>query len=65
MDLWLAIEYSEAQPLFQKGDYSVNSIGTPMLLVRYTVDDTEGNTLADEVKDIAVGAIVDYIVSAG
>ena len=65
MDLWLAIEYSGAQPLFQKGNYGVDSLGIPMLLVRYTVDDTEGNTLADEVKDIAVGAIVDYIVSAG
>ena len=42
----------------------VQSRGRPYLLVRYTVDDSGGNELANEMENIAIGAVENYLVSA-
>ncbi|NJF24848.1 hypothetical protein [Thermococcus sp. Bubb.Bath] len=63
MDMWLYIEYSGSSFMSTKNIH-VNSIGTPYIMVRYNVDDSGGNTIADKAYDIAVGAVVDYVVSA-
>lgn len=63
MEMWLWIEYSEASIMGTK-DFGIESLGEPYLAVRYTVDSSGGNTLADEIKNIAIGVVTSYVVSA-
>ena len=48
-------------PLTRK--IGIQSTGSPYLLVRYTVDDSGGNELANEMENIAIGAAESYLVS--
>ncbi|MDV3103325.1 hypothetical protein [Thermococcus waiotapuensis] len=63
MKLSVGIAYEGPSPLINK-EIGVQSIGRPYLLVRYAVDDSGGNQLANELKNIAIGAIESYLVSA-
>ncbi|WP_456365055.1 hypothetical protein [Thermococcus sp.] len=64
MKLSVAIAYKDSSRSFDTKNFGTESMGTPYLLVRVTVDDSGGNELANKVEEVAIGEIENYLVSA-